>query len=182
MSGKIVARAAVVALAAVSVLAPSAVEAQHRRRVVVVRPFGYAPYGPFGFGYGWGYGYGPYFPAYGYGPYGPGLVDDTASARLLVKPQQTEVYVDGYRAGVVDDYDGVFQSLRLPPGRHEIALYLEGHRTLREKVFLGVGSTLKLRHTMQALPAGESAEPRPVPPPRRRPRKGTEVTDAEAGR
>jgi hypothetical protein len=168
MSGKVVARVALVALAAAPVLAPSAAEAHGRRRVVVVHPFGYAPYGAFGFGYGWGYGYAPYFPAYGYGPYGPGLVNDTASARLLVKPQKTEVYVDGYRAGVVDDYDGVFQSLRLPAGRHEIALYLDGHRTRREKVYLGVGTTLKLRHTMEPLAPGESVEPRPEPPPRRR--------------
>jgi hypothetical protein len=141
-------------------------------------PFGaFGPYGAFG-----PFGYAPYFPAYGYGPYGPGFVNDTAAARLLVKPPRTEVYVDGYRAGVADDYDGRFQSLRVPAGPHEIALYLDGHKTVREKVYLGIGSTFKLRHTMEVLAPGEAAEPRPTPPARRKQRRGAEVTAAETGR
>jgi len=176
MSRKVVARLALATLVAVPVLTPAAAEA-HGRRVVFV-PFGpYGAFGPFG-----AFGYAPYFPAYGYGPYGPGFVNDTASARLLVKPQRTEVYVDGYRAGVADDYDGMFQSLRVPAGPHEIALYLDGHKTVREKVYLGIGSTFKLRHNMEPLAPGETAEPRPTPPARRKQRRGAEVTDAETGR
>lgn len=178
MPRKMVARLALVALVSVPVLTPAAAEA-HGRRVVVFGPFGpYGAFGPFG-----AFGYGPYFgPAYGYGPYGPGFVDDTAAARLLVKPERTEVYVDGYRAGVADDYDGRFQSLRVPAGPHEIALYLDGHKTVREKVYLSTGSTFKLHHTMEPLAPGEPAEPRPTAPSRRKQRRGGEVTDAAPGR
>ena len=33
--------------------------------------------------------------------------------RLMVRPRDAAVYVDGYYAGVVDDFDGVFQRLTL---------------------------------------------------------------------
>jgi hypothetical protein len=80
------------------------------------RPF-WGPYwgpGPYWYGSFWYpfagggypyYGY-PYYPYYPYGyPYDP----VSSSVRLDVKPQAAEVYVDGYRAGTVDDFDGVFQ-------------------------------------------------------------------------
>ena len=35
-----------------------------------------------------------------------------------------------YYAGIVDDFDGFFQRLTLPPGQHDITLYLEGYRTI----------------------------------------------------
>src|SRR5262245_39277009 len=50
----------------------------------------------------------------------------TSSVRLEVKPRDAEVFVDGYSAGHADDFDGVFQRLRLRPGSHEITLYLNG--------------------------------------------------------
>jgi hypothetical protein len=130
------------------------------------RPYYFAPffgfYGARYFG-GWGpYGYYPFYPySYPY-PYYTSDYDRTA-ARLLVTPRDTEVYVDGYLAGVVDDFDGNFQRLRLPPGGHEIVLYRAGHRTHREKVYLSLGTTFKVRHTMVPLGAGDPPETRPVP-------------------
>ena len=68
--------------------------------------------------------YDPYFYGpYGYPYYGQGYYYDLGSVRLQVKPEDTEVYVDGYYVGVVDEYDGVFQRLRLPSSEHEIELY-----------------------------------------------------------
>ena len=50
------------------------------------------------------------YPGFGYPP---GVYNDPAVAiRLLVTPRDASVYVDGYAAGVVDDYDGVFQRLQ----------------------------------------------------------------------
>jgi hypothetical protein len=95
-------------------------------------------------------------------PY-PVVYDDTSSIRIQVKPSQTEVFVDGYYAGTVDDFDGVFQRLHVPPGEHEITLYLEGHRAERRKLYLGRRSTHSLRHDMVALAAGDVADPRPEP-------------------
>jgi hypothetical protein len=59
------------------------------------------------------------------------------------------VYVDGYYAGTVDDFDGLFQRLNLSPGRHEIALKLEGFKTHRMRVYVAPDSTVKLSYDME---------------------------------
>ena len=90
------------------------------RRVVVVR--GYWPYyDP------WFWGFDPWSPFLAPYPYafGPAGYGDAGSARIQVTPRDAEVYVDGYLAGIVDDFDGFMQRLRLPPGEHEIELYRE---------------------------------------------------------
>ena len=112
-------------------------EAQFRgRRVVIPRAVivgGYYAdpywlYDPW-FGYGYQYPFGPYpYPPYRYYNMDPG-----SSVRLEVKPNEAEVYVDGYYAGVVDDFDGAFQRLRVSPGEHEIALHLDGYRGVIER-------------------------------------------------
>jgi hypothetical protein len=134
-------------------------------------------------GSGWGYprgvfydswyqGWGPYGPYGPYAPYGPagyryGLRDDlTSSIRLDVTPREAEVFVDGYAAGLVDDFDGVFQRLRLRPGEHDLTIYLAGHRSVRQSLYLNPGSDQKVRFTLEPLGAGEAAEPRPTPEPR----------------
>jgi hypothetical protein len=68
---------------------------------------------------------------------------------VLVDPVETRVYVDGYYAGVTDDFDGLFQRLYIAPGRHEIALKLNGYVTHRVRVYVGGGATLKIDHEMQ---------------------------------
>ena len=154
-------------------LCVSAVEAQTRRavprpagrgvaarppaRVVYFRGYGYRPY----FYRPYYYGYDPFF----YGPYPPyvGARYDQSSVRLEVKPRETEVYVDGYYAGVVDSYDGFFQRLRLPAGEHEIELHLDGYESTQETLYLVAGETYKIRHEMEALAAGVPQPPRPDP-------------------
>ena len=135
---------------------PADADAQRRRgRRRVIRP---AIYSSYGYGPGFGF-YNPYF--YGpsavgpWGPYPYGVrYEGRGSIRLQVKPEETEVYVDGYYAGVVDSYDGFFQRLHLPPGEHEIELYLEGHRSIQEQLYLPVGSTYHIRHEMEPLGPG----------------------------
>jgi PEGA domain-containing protein len=109
-----------------------------------------------------------------YGPFPPYLepaYEGTSSLRLLVTPKLAEVYVDGRRAGKVEDYDGFFgDRLQVPAGGHELVLYLDGYRTLREKLHFEPGVTYKIKWSMEKLAAGESSGPRPEPPaPRRRP-------------
>ena len=88
-----------------------------------------------------------------------------ASVRFDVKPNDAAVYVDGYYAGVVDDFDGAFQRLRTSPGGHEITVYLEGYRTYTERAYLTPDNTLKIRHRMERLGPGETAQRPPAPPP-----------------
>lgn len=119
---------------------------------------------------GFGYGYSPryYGPAYyQWRPFG--YYDLSGSVRLQVEPEETEVFVDGYYAGQVDEFDGVFQRLRLEPGEHHIELYLPGHRTYTQRVYLQPGRTFNIRHRMEPLGRGEAAPSRPsgapLPPP-----------------
>ena len=100
-----------------------------------------------------------WFPAYPAVRYGA----PDSSVRFDVKPSDTAVYVDGFYAGLVDDFDGVFQRLHTAPGGHEITLYLEGYRTYTERAYLPPDRTFKIHHPMEKLAAGEVAERPPVP-------------------
>jgi hypothetical protein len=132
-------------------------------RPVFVSPY-YAPYynpafwGFYGWGWGWGYPgwYGP--PAF----YNSAFTGES-SARIQVTPRHTEVYVDGYLAGVVDDFDGFSQRLRVAPGEHVIELYLDGHKTIAQTVLFAPGQSYRIRHTMTPLADGEAAPARPAP-------------------
>jgi hypothetical protein len=123
------------------------------------RPYGpyagfYDPfYGPYASPYGYGHYVAPYYGGYGY----------SSAVRLEVEPEETEVYVDGYYTGVVDSYDGFLQRLRLPPGEHEIELYLEGHESIRQTLHLAPGETYRIRHDMQPLADGAPRPTRPEP-------------------
>lgn len=131
-------------------------------RPYVYRSYRYRPYlyGAYGYGYG-PYGYGGWG---GYPYYGGYVGYDRGSVRLQVKPEATEVYVDGYYAGVVDSYDGFFQRLHLPAGQHDIELRLEGFRSIQEQMYLTEGSTYRIAHEMEPLAPGETTAPPPTPP------------------
>ena len=88
-----------------------------------------------------------------------------SSIRLEVKPKEAEVYVDGYYAGIVDDFDGTFQRLHVLRGQHELTLYREGFKSIHQNVYLAAGSTFKVKTNLEPLAPGETPEPRPVPPP-----------------
>jgi PEGA domain len=131
---------------------------------VVVRGFAG---GFFGYPYMWG----PYWDPYWVGPYGGGwgyygyrgYYDNSAELRLEVKPKEAQVYVDGYYAGVVDDFDGVFQRLHVSPGDHELVLYLNGYRTVKQNLHVGVNQDSRVKYQMAPVGAGEANEPPPQP-------------------
>jgi hypothetical protein len=126
----------------------------------------YGPWYPGSYGYGY-YGYGYSYPAYYQFPvYGPGrYYEQSGSVRLQVSPRQAEVFVDGYFAGTVDDFDGVFQRLNIAPGEHEVQVYLDGHRPFSQRFYLQPGKSFNIRHTMEPLGPGEPAPVRPEPSP-----------------
>lgn len=135
-------------------------------RPIVVSPFYsgfYRPYySPFFWDvYGWGY---PGIPALGFGYYNRSYAD--SSARIQVTPRHAEVYVDGYRAGIVDDFDGFAQRLRVPAGEHVIEVYLEGHKTISEAILFQPGESYRIRQTMEPLGPGDVDSGRPIPKPR----------------
>jgi hypothetical protein len=169
---KIIGSLALIALAVLFGMTGTA-EAQRRGGRVIVaprvivgggyyRPYFYDPFwfDPwYGFAYDYQYPWGPY----GYPPYRAYRVDPGASLRLEVKPKDAEVYVDGFYAGIVDDFDGTFQRLSVTPGQHDIELFLDGYRTVHQKLYVTPRKTVNLKYSMERLAAGEQPEPRPQP-------------------
>lgn len=132
-----------------------------RTRAVVIAGFGYAPFY-----------YDPWLPyrAGWYGPpplYGQRYFDNSASMRLQVSPKNAEVFIDGYFAGTVDQFDGTFQRLRVEPGQHELVIYAEGFRSFHQRLYLQPVSTFTVKATLEPLRPGERQEDRPsvAPPP-----------------
>ncbi len=112
--------------------------------------YGHGFRGRGGFGHGFrGYG------GYGYGRYGYGGFAVDGSLRIEVNPKDArediEVYVDGGLAGVVNDFDGALQRLRLSSGKHEIELKLEGYETRQMSIFVERGDTFHIRGEMIQL-------------------------------
>jgi hypothetical protein len=117
---------------------------------------------PGGYGYG-GYGYGGYGGGYGY-PGGYGYYDgggytsgeqseaaqdlEDGQLRIKVKPREARVMVDGAFVGTVDDFDGVFQKLSLPEGRHQVVLQLDGYQPLSFEVMIIAGQTINYQGEM----------------------------------
>ena len=99
----------------------------------------------------WGYPY-----PYGYPPTPWRVYADweTTSVRLDVSPTDAQVYVDSYYAGVVDDFDGIFQRLTLRPGPHLIEIRKTGYRALAVEMNLYPGQSVTYRRTME--PASET--------------------------
>jgi hypothetical protein len=121
-----------------------------------------------------------YDPIYGTYPWWPRNVyphwyfpryDNRAYVRMSVTPDEAAVYVDGFYAGLVDDFDGVFEGLPLSPGGHTITFYLDGYRTVRHNLYVRSESTFKLRDVLEKLPPETASEPPmlapavPAPPP-----------------
>jgi hypothetical protein len=96
-------------------------------------------------------------------PYGYRFAEPESDLQFAVRPKEATVYVDGYFAGVVDDFDGVFQRLHVTPGEHEITLYLQGYRSIQRKLYLSPNSKRKITETMEKLGSGEVNDPTPVP-------------------
>lgn len=140
---------------------PSPAYAQGRRGRVIING-----------GFGYGFGYRPFFydplwypypyPYYGYGAYPLGA-PISGDVRVMATPKQAEVFVDGFYAGVVDDFDGTFQRLHLAPGGHAITLHLEGYRTLTQNIYVAPDNTFKLQLNMDRLQPGETSAPAPLP-------------------
>jgi hypothetical protein len=116
---------------------------------------------PYGYGsYGLGYFYyDPYawydsYPVYGsYPAYSSGIYQypygyPTGEIRLQVRPRHAEVYVDGYYAGRVDDFDGFIQALRIEEGPHTIEIVAPGYQPLVFNVRIIAGRKIDYRGSL----------------------------------
>ena len=147
-------------------------------QVRVYRPYYYAPYyyAPYFSGFYWGPGWGPYgwyspayYGQYRYPPYRYAGYYDESALRVQVKPNDAEVFVDGYFVGEVDSFDGLFQRLHLTPGEHVIEIFHERYRPLREAMRFAPRETYELKRELEPLAPGDPAPVRPKPDPSARP-------------
>jgi hypothetical protein len=106
-------------------------------------PWAWAPYSNYGYGYGSAYPYPRYGGAFGF---------DVGAVKIKVKPRDAEVWVDGYYAGSVDDFDGMFQSLRLDSGAYRIEVRKSGFETLTFDVRVQPERTITFRGELNPKP------------------------------
>ena len=129
--------------------------------VSMQRGFYYHPH----FGFYFGPYYGPYYPFPG--PFAGPVRYSASAIRTRITPVDAQVFVNGYYAGVADDFNGVFQRLSVPAGEHTIEFALNGYRPYRQKIYVAAGDTLDLTHQMVPLGPGETAaapeSPRALP-------------------
>jgi hypothetical protein len=139
----------------------------------IIVPGYYGGYFPWGFGglgfagyYGGYYGGGyddPYGGLGGWGdPYDggygdPGYAqypqhDEEGALRLKLKPRGASVYVDGSYAGVVDDFDGIFQKLHLDAGPHRVEVRMAGYDTLSFEVRIEPNHTTTYHGELTKMP------------------------------
>lgn len=100
------------------------------------------------FGLGSGYRYGSLYSGrvYGYrrGVASYGSYVSYGDIRLKDFPRDGAVYVDGYYAGIVDDFDGFLQRLTLEVGAHEIEVEVRGEESQFFDVYVDPYNTIDL--------------------------------------
>ena len=74
---------------------------------------------------------------------GPGRA--YGGVRIQGAARDAQVYVDGYYAGVVDDFDGTFQHLNLEPGAHRIEIRGQNAPPIAFDVNVRPGETITYR-------------------------------------
>ncbi len=106
------------------------------------------------YGNNWGgyYGGGPYGGGGNYGNYGGPYGWSIGGVRIKVDERDAEVYVDGYYAGIVDDFDGIWQQLRLDDGPYRLEIRKPGYEPLVFDVRVQPGRTITYRGEMQQVP------------------------------
>jgi hypothetical protein len=129
---------------------------------IVVTSFGVLPssrwpYFTSAFGIG-AFGSYRYLPSYSYDDYAgyPTYAQDpfdaagpTGGLRLKVEPEDAEVYVDGYFAGIVGDFNGHFQQLKLTGGPHRVEVRAPGYLPLVFDVSIQPRHTTEYRGALQ---------------------------------
>jgi hypothetical protein len=114
----------------------------------------YGYYDPLWYGpdaYSSPYGYPDMYaePSYGYPPPDvPAAAVETGSLRFDVHPKSANIVIDGYFAGIVDDFDGHFQHLDLVSGPHHVELRAPGYAPLEFDVNIQPHRTIRYHGTL----------------------------------
>jgi hypothetical protein len=130
-----------------------------------------------GWGHGWGYGgwgwgyrpWGGYYPGWywdgpRYGGYPVVYPREGLRYGALdtdISPERAEVWVDGERVGVADDFDGFPDFLWLENGTYDVVFYAPGHQTLARQYSIYGGQVIDVEDRMQP---GEAVLPQDLGP------------------
>ncbi len=114
------------------------------------------PYGVGGYGGVGGGGYG------GWDTGGPTSTEQnpldenlpTGGVRLKATPRDAEVFVDGYYAGRVDDFDGARQKLKITRGPHRIELRAPGYESVTFDITIIPGESTTYKTDLKPLTPG----------------------------
>ncbi len=118
-------------------------------------------------GWGGGWGWDPYLNPYGYGPrWGYTTVYPEPGARhgaldFDVSPERAEIWVDGARIGVADDFDGFPNYLWLEKGTYDVAIYLPDFKTIARQYSIYPGLVIDVEDRLER---GESVHPADLVP------------------
>jgi len=74
--------------------------------------------------------------------------DVTGGLRLDVEPGYAELIVDGYYAGIVDDFGGRFHHLNLAPGPHHVEILAPGYQALEFDLLIQSHHTTRFTATL----------------------------------
>ena len=156
------------AAGAVAIATPHRASGRHSSPRIGIH-FG-SGYSHHGYGYrGWGSGWpgywSPWYGAgFGYG-YGPGWGYTTAYPRAGARygaldtdiaPERAEVWVDGERVGVADDFDGFPDYLWLERGTYDVVFYMAGRLTLARQYTIYPGLVIDVGDRLEP---GEAIHP-----------------------
>jgi hypothetical protein len=123
----------------------------------------------------WGPGWGWWGPAW-YGPvwsyprvYPNPAYGNFGALDTDISPERAEVWVDGKRVGLADDFDGYPNFLWLEKGTYDVVFYLPGHRTLARQYSIYPGLVIDVEDRLEK---GEAIHPLDLGP------RSTERRDA----
>jgi hypothetical protein len=128
---------------------------------VVIRPSLGFYWGPGWGSWGW---YDPwwYGPRWGYTVAYPNQVyGDYGALDCDVSPERAEVWVDGKKLGVADDYDGFPTYLWLQKGTYDVVFYLPGYKTIARQYTIYPGLVIDVEDKMET---GEATHPLDIGP------------------
>jgi hypothetical protein len=123
--------------------------------------YGYSYYDPYYRGdFFWGFGTHSWVSSGYYGAgYGTGYQYNLGKLRLQVQPREAQVYIDGYYAGTVDDFDGRLQGLQLEAGNYHVEVTLPGFAPLQFDAQVTPGRTTTYRGDLLPDPSNQPPPP-----------------------
>jgi hypothetical protein len=109
-------------------------------------PYSYHPWGWWGPWYGF---YPPYPWGLGVYWYPEQIHEGMGALDLDLKPEEAEVYLDGYKIGVADNFDGWPRYLWLDEGTYDLVFHKEGFETLARQYSIYPGVIIDVEDRME---------------------------------